>query len=773
MNQRKMNSQKRVFNFRLISVFAMLFILLAGCSGGGTNPDGDTEEDTSCECQTNDDCNECYYCSNCACLYELGCVVDGDKDGDLDNTTDGDTSDNPEDGDNDYCEVDCTTDGDSESNYREEEEEGCVTDEDCPDNYRCHLGICYYFEDGDDDMDGDIDIIDEEICQCVPGSDHLCGDNEYCGDDCMCHPLEEGSQCSDEQFGECSAHTDCPVGIPCDLETGCCDLATVLDCSIEGCPDGMYCESGFCQVDCVPDILECEASDECCSTDGRCGKWVCLLGDEDSEEDDWSGCTNCDDCLNAPQFGEDYYCSIITHDCELKPYSESEDVCCKNADCVLEDNGMCDLRLGLCYYVADPIDRGSISGSVYVSELLYNQNQLYTVVLENSTFVEIRRDSNRTVENVDGGYKFDYTFDTLKEGSYYVYVLDQTSQEYPNAFNPIQIIFDDIEIEKTIREDIDFYFQVEDPRLGKIEGTITMDTTPVSTFVEVELFKRQGGTYTLTQYANANTGGTTSRDYMITGLVDGNYIAVATYDDTVVDYYSKLISINLAANPNQLVSNIDFYFDGAMGDYMGNITGQVHYDDNYLSQGDISVKLYDPGENMVYPRDVAKTSNFNSSTLDYGFHNVESGSYDIVCEVEYNDFTYLAYPLPEQNASIDIPLNTSIDAQDIDIYIDSINPDYCSISGTMIYNDLFDTGDFNIEVYDSDAYSNLVVSDPVLFVNGDNAEFFIENLEPGTYYLKAVKADNAAIFKTYGSGITVMLSGGTKDQDNIIIDFTN
>jgi|GEM_PF-5628094 len=774
MIQQKFNQLDLSALIRLMAVMSLLIFVLAGCSGTPQEPDGDDEKDNWCD--TKDDCQPCYTCFNNECVPDFAdpnCVADGDPEDADDDKTDGDLTDNEttetdgDDPDGDLCEVDC--DGDGDLIEAEEAEGPCTKDEDCGENQFCYIptGICI-----DKAPDGDIERPEDDLCECTPGDDFLCPADSYCGDDCMCHPIEEDTECGGESYGDCTTHTDCPRGILCNTECGICDLETTdASCTTaDDCNVGLHCVLGKCEVECIPDIKYCPDDDDCCTDDGYCRAWACLEGDSDEEEEEWH-CGGCDDCKEHPDYGEGYYCSFITKDCTPMQTGDGVDACCADADCVVQSTGICDIRIGLCRYVADPINRGSISGTVYFSELIYNMGNYYDVVLKDNAGQELERDSNRLPENTGGEYKFSYVFDRLNEDSFNVF-LEIGDTEIANPFNPILIEFDDINIEKMIREDVDFYLGVEDPRLATVSGKINILEDDGYEVVNVELFKENPANGELEIFAEEVTGpqGTLQRDYSITGVVSGTYLARATLRDELIDYYSTRIIVDIDNDPTLAVNDIDFYFDDILRDHLSHISGTVYFA-QYLDISDLSVNLYSRFGSDQYPMSEASISNIQDDSFDYDFLNLEAGSFLISADVEYDGYSYVAYPLPVENASLDIEAGNQIVAPGRDIYVDAVNPDYCSISGSVKYSDLISAGDIVIEVHDSNAFGNLLIADPVLDVQDNIGQFFIEGLDAGTYYIKAVKADDSTDFVVWNSGITVMTSGGTKDADGILFDF--
>lgn len=753
---------------RFLFLAAMILFLygLGACNGNGGHPDGDDEESDPC-----DDCNDCQICFNDRCVADpnagAGC---GDPDGDIVDQPDGDEP--PSDGD--------VVDGDD------------VEDDEPPD--------------GDDppwdgDEDGDIDTENIETSDieppptcddCIPGPDSLvkCPPGYYCDahhtiEDCyVCYPGGGGDeeQCRG-YLPTCLDHYDCPKGYPCNPDSYCCDDQYQVDCDEHSdCPNGMYCNSRidgrFCDVTCYSPE-DCSVEGDCCDNRGRCAPLaVCLDGDQDGDNELDLRCSACSDCDRI--FGQGYYCNIDSGECEALPVGDEVDACCENEDCTNIDPGFvsyCNLHNGTCIYVPDDNDRGSIGGWIFAP--LDMAEAIFKVTLHNEQSGEDQVLSELSPVSSGSFVHAEYIFSRLIEGGYSMTL--EASGDFgfsmdpmPYPFNPVEVNFNDPATTTIL--DAHFFINAQDPRLAEICGSVNLSelNTGVDLFVEV-LRQNQAGT-DVELYAIGRSSFTipTLATYCAISIPEGSYIVRTKMVDgngALYDYYSSPVEVDLDSRAAALtIDDIDFYF-GVDNDDLGSVSGAIHHADSF-SPEDFSVYLYRV-QNSNYPVAEGWFETDRNGQINYLISNVEAGNYNIVVEALKGEVKIEASP---DQAQVDIEHAVSNDFTGRDVYFDVARGDRCSLSGSIVFDDAMDEVPFIVQGYSDAGYTNLVFTDAVIDIDTElnQASYFVDSLQPGSYYLQAVAQveGSPVTLQDGGSPRDVSLDPGPKDISGIDFDFS-
>jgi hypothetical protein len=622
----------RLFAIRLLLVVALagVFYFSSACGSNSDPTDGDEDEEK---------CGYCYIMSGGHCIPDPTCRPDGDT------TPDGDASDGDEDGDT-------QTDGDNQDGDLTDTDEGEGDQADGDGSI-----------DGDTDLDFDVDIDIDEIPEdeefdadnstCIPGNDWMCPSGFICNDngECELGPDEDTDLegfCSNGQ-PVCESHADCSFAgddcstraIPCNIDTGCCEPGLPLACDKNvDCPFGMFCSGlKYCDFECRCDDDCNELNSEYCTNIGVC---LPFGSDGDTEEDEeLPPCTGCDDCIDW--FGEGYFCSQDTAEC--LPVAD-ENGCCRHDQCTAQPNGVCNLHNGQCVYYPDLINRGVIGGVIHVNDQLGAWGVNLYVYLENSVGETLRTIGPLRPQDNGEGYSVGYAFSKLIEGSYNVTLEFEVfpGEVYENPFNPISINYFDPAT--TIREDIDFYLEMTDPRLAIISGTVHMSQSYQFFGTKIELYRQAPGTHEISFATSvwADDYSNNMRTYSIENIGPGFYLARCVIghdgiDD--LDYYSELIEVEINARNPMQISGIDFYYEMELAS-LGTVSGTIDYIDPYTADM-INVYLYN-WPTFPYPVGKAILASNRAGSVGYSFDNIEPGNYWIRAELQYEDQVFYLEP---------------------------------------------------------------------------------------------------------------------------------
>ena len=630
----------------------------------------------------------------------------------------------------------------------------CIEDEDCGEGWVCIDYRCVK-------VDGDIEL--------PPGDWDFGADVDLCPNG----------------FPVCTDHSDCqPYSPPllCDFEAGCCDVNLYVECGwveIDGdfdaeseeeqpggylvlCPYGWYCGAiGFCMFDCRHDD-DCDP-DWCCGVKtGRClPSSQCYLTDEDPES--WP----CHVCADCP---EGQYCNVDTHECTDIPPPPA-DGCCEHTDCIREPNGQCNMHTGICEYPPDPLG-GRISGMIFVEPIIAVKSFIVELEALDGT---IQTSPLLFPQPDDDIYSAEYEFLDLAEDSYQIRagaVGEEDIFEYP--FNPILLTFENDDTR--YHDDVDIYIGLDDPSLAVVSGTITLSAEFEPYSILLRLLRKSGSTV-VTEEKETLAGELAEgiRRYEFTNVLDGTYLVKAQLDTGFVMYMDNWsLDIPIANTEGELgqeVEDIDLYF-GIDQPGLGRVSGTIHhpsyfYTDTVGGPDDIfEVYLYN-WYTFPYPVGKAWLSYVGETSADYTIRNIEDGSYWIKAWARVGDYIIEVTPIEYQ---VDIEGGSTFDGRDV--FFEVPVEGACSISGTIHFLD--DEADLTVEVYTDPDFLLLARIDEVLYMDEDNyeAKYFVEELLPGTYYLRAVHdLDGAELTLDYAEPVEVSLDPGPKDVTDIDFDF--
>ncbi len=729
----------------LVMLLIGAFVIQA-CGGGGAEPDGDEEIDNKCE--------EGYIYSNGRCVP---IPTDGDTDRDKD-ASDGDVPDGdiPDEDRPDGDLDDVPTDGDIEDLEPEDEPEWetpdqnpevvdeydespvCVTSFDCLEGETCIDGRCV-----EDTPDGDTD----------PDWDwEHDGELEYC----------ESGQIS------CASNDDCPPFILCNPEDNCCDESYYVTCQVhEQCPTGYHCNGiGICDSFCLWDTA-CPPT-WCCTDIGYCVPFQFCNGGDEEVEEEIPTCSSCQDCLNL--FGEGYFCNIDTATCQPGD-------CCDDSDCDQQAGGLCNLYTGTCFYPGDQSNIGSISGTITADDSYEGFVGLAEMQARNLFGDVLGRGEIGEISEIGGGViEADYTIEGLFEGDYYVYIAPIDAPEVepvPYFYNPVTIDYDTSESTHVVG--IDFYAGVDNPQLAEISGTVFNTEDYWYRNFRVQLH-REVSLNELEQVGTVNAIGedgpsSLERAFSFINVEDGLYYLetrVTMPGGEEQDYWSSPTVIDLQNNPMQRVTGIEFYFSSS-NDVLGSLSGTIRYADWYDAE-DFSVELYRYPKTYAVAR--AAISSASKGELSYSFDNIEGGLYWIRAFAMVGDVVVETRPA---SSTINVIEGEENDYTGRNVFFDVVRSDLCSISGTLSFPDSMDANTFRVKVFQDAAYTQLLVADPVFDVDPElnEANYFVENLDSGTYYLKAESDDGVGgVSEVAASGsVTVDVSSGPKDVGDVDLDF--
>ena len=715
--------------------------------------------------------------------------------------------------DREVCYGDCWpefTDGDPDEEILEEEEEDVSEVETESD-----IDVTEQEDNGSEELEAESEteltentdadwseLVEGDYCVCNPKDpdDDTClllGENYYCGEDCQCHPgggdrdqdrlefenwepdLEEGQEVEYCKNGmpTCTTHEMCPPHSLCEIsessDGGCCSYEMILACDMDPCPTGWFCNIfSYCEMQCVNN-KECESFDCgekgcCCTDDGRC-KPVGFCDGGDTEESEIFSCASCEDCRDNPLYGENYYCNIDSNRCT--PFLESEpDPCCDASDCVKQPNGYCDFHKGGCYYVSDPLTRGSIDGTLWVTPSYSPYH--FGIELRNSVGDVVEQKRNLALQQNEDVYYSLFRFTGLTEQNYYLFgwVEDFSANTLPYPFNPVIVNFD--QPQTTTWYGVDFYVGLSDPRLATVSGAVTTNGIYETDSVVVELLREDESGILVTEKTLSLNARINERTFSFTNINSGRYYIQSLLYHGIYkyrDYDSKLITITLDGVTGAQIEGQHLYY-GYDNASLGSVQGTLHFPP-YLAAENLQVSLFDINYPRQYPVARAEITPLDATSANYYFPNIEEGNYLIAGVVTVLDYTSECNPY---NNTADIELNVNNDYTGRDIYIDSPNPDLCSISGKISYPEEIKNFDFAIEVYSDAEMKVLLRKDLVLYNDQDmfEATFFVENLEDGTYYLKATATDGVSNLELPDNTPFTLAVNDMKDVQNVSFIFT-
>jgi len=710
---------------------AFWFVAMAtffGCGGGGSEeppPDGDS-------------CPPGQMWVNGRCV---DIDVDGDRDGsDRQDDAEPDIADGDEpDGDTDGDGIDGDADGDPSDGD---------TDDDAEESVEFEI-----------DFQEDFIEREENYCQCQTDED--CGILGYACFNCQCFPPTDGD--GDPECVSCSTHADCDPGSFCNPQSDCCDVAYRPSCTAHAqCPDWAYCSPFHeCDFECLADA-DCEQlypPGWCCYDRGRCASVsICQGADGDGGEEE--RCTSCDDC--AEQFGSGYYCNVDTNVCQLGD-------CCEDSDCTTEPDGICNLHTGLCIYGDPPDEPGTILGRIQVN----------AAAADFVFWVEARYLNDDPAgmagplrpEQHGSEWYVDYVVFDLPYSSYNVFlIVEELEGESAYPFNPILLTADE-----PAAEDVDFYVGVNDPRLARISGDAALSAPYATSAVTVRLMKVEGGVLVEADAIPAGTLADGKRPFAFEGVAAGEYYVqgvLVHLGQPVEDFWSQKIAVELGGPPPD-IDDIRLFFGGSSGDAnLGGIAGAIHHSEFYDAEM-FAVYLFDAA-NYPYPVATAALGAPEATSVPYTFSNVEAGSYWVQGWATIGGFTIPSTP-PEP-LRLDIEYGVANDLTGKDLYFDAVRPDKGSISGSLVIPESLYDRVFHVEVYVGD-WTTLLREDPVLDLQYGETEaeapFFIEALESGAYYLKAVGVlDEEQTTVTHPTGISIIVPSAEQDVTGITITFS-
>jgi|GEM_PF-3876745 len=761
-----------------IIAVALLFLPAACASGGGDDVDGDIEviEQETCDIKCDPGC----YIVDCECK----CF--GDEDGDIDGT---DAVDNG-DGDTDSAE----NDGDQTDNVEDSDIDDSEID-----------------EDGDMQLpDYDVDPDQEEPCSCDPEDPFSCSEGFYC-DGCYCQPEStdgdqtdpdtdyEGILC-DNGLPQCYGfdsendvdmnigHEACPADAACDVEDGCCTRDEIVCSNPIGCPGHWHCNTGVnvCDYECLSDE-DCQkkykSASWSCSDDG----W-CVVVDGDEEEEGPEPCNGCEDCDEQhPEGG--YFCSSVTGYCEAQP---PEDGCCNDDDCEVVGFA-CDPADGACKWNGSAEDIGRISGTLTTS--VDFAGFTYIVKCYDETATLEAQSGNIVPQYANGEYIVNYNLFQLSEGEKDVKIsaIHLPGQESPFHANPVDINY--LSQDTTYRTDINFYVGVPNPMLGSVGGTVRLNSAYDDDFIEVELLKMEPSGWKV--YKTAELFPEDQEDnlryFAFTNLNPGSTHTTASYylraniyhgDGIEYDYKPNAYVVNLA-NPSQLHYDNEKLYAGYEDTSLGSVVGSVHYPEFYSdSSFPRDVKLYADYQ-FKYEVGVARISNLSTESFDYEILNLEPKTYWIRYESEVYGYAVRALPGPSETV---ITLELRQKDFDVDIYMDVPQPWVGSVSGEISFTQAqISEGMFYVQAYYNNTFTAPVSDTPDLVLRydleNDTAQYFIDQLDTGNYYIKAwLESPEGAILdeEIWGGEATPTAvpvnaessTPGLKDVGGIDLDFT-
>ncbi len=733
----------------LLSLLFTMALVLPACGGGDSSPDGDVEIVDS-------NCPPCYIWFRGECVEDPKCS-DGDSTGDEDQIEDGDQiidgdKDDPDgdqvDGDGiiwpdeDFETVDgdqIVTDGDDELDVIEAEEwpdrediGDCQEDRDCPDNrYFCNL--------------------DTHLCELKP----IDGDWDVEGDIPMC----------DNNYRACETHDVCRSGVLCNPDTGCCDPLYRPTCTYRtDCPDGWFCTPDhYCDIQCWShEMCEDEFGIQfCCRADG-----VCVLDDIcdaiDGDED-VSPCQSCQDCV-AIYGDHSHFCNVNLQECMPIPDDKG---CCESADCPQYGagyaNALCDQHVGLCIPQGDEDPVGLIGGYIYASNALDDlgdEDIRFMVELEDSTGQLLDQRTNLIMVKVSADlYAVSYQFvDLPLQKNYYLYLtmvpppipyLDH--QRYP--LNPVYLGTG----AAAQANDVDFYMDLDDPRLAVISGDIYLEPDYQDGEVSLRVWgENEDGTgfERLPEYHYMSDIGDLVegvRSYSIRKLTNGSYYVSAYVTDSTAsagelgDYISTPIVVeNLSQNPSQQFTGVDFHF-GSQDSELASVSGSV-FTASYMDADLLEVWLYDNSE-LSYPVAGAwLASGSRSNEILYTFPNVEFGTYYLQGQYAVDLPENVSAPIPTAQPDDFVLLIDSAQEYDgIDLTFDTTRSGYGSISGELLYDSSYSGYTFSVEVYRGEILPVLLEREDLILDQDDMAgqgSYFVESLLLDTsYYLQLIGYD--------------------------------
>ncbi len=629
-----------------------------------------------------------------------------------------------------------------------------------------------------DEFEGDFPIEAEAepeeekiVCECSDNID--CTFGFYC-DGCYCQPEEtDGDEAEEEQ-------QEPPYCV------------NVLCSTHEECPNGLYCDSGRCCKECLDDAtcIDLYGSGYFCDQErGRC---KIQLGDEDEdmdlaeEEIDEPVC-----CLEHTDCSPAQWCDKSAEaECGTCRYGCWRDEQCQSS----QFSGTCNLDTHQCEFELPDGDEGeqealpsSISGKIFFAPWLFDDVTSATVELFDGDPAIGKKDMlprfTTQAGNPDADeHTYSYTFLDVPQGLYWLVVdvefgsHDRVVKESPA--NPLSVGAGH-EITNG-----NFYIGVPDPTMGSIAGLIHVDAGDTSREVRVRVYLTDPhGSLNDGFVAEERAGDFDSTlggmPYVIGGLENGSYFVQAYFASGSVrvrDYSGNPISIDLSDENTMHIQNADIYLT-QVDPSLGRISGKVYMSASYAGMP-CAVKLYsmpDYSEDSLVVSATVGMFSYAGNYRTFEATNLDAGTYFVRAEISIGADRIYAPADPEE-ITIDLSNDDTRSYDDVNCYIDAVQPNRGSVQGTITYHNAYYDFQPYIAVYSVPDRSlppeqifPVVAYDPWQLT----ATYFVGNLDEGTWYVYAVMSSAStgeSFYEPYSSNpISISLSG-TKDFSGIDID---